>query len=317
MILSSARGRRGVEIRAAAQPRPAAALEDVGLVYGGPEALEVELERRLLAALGAPPPRRENAWTRAELKARLAFHEAPAGLAARLVDAASAFPDEDAATALGNALDAALRFEPIEAELRRPVMVVGPPGAGKTATAAKLAVRAVLAGRPAGLITTDSSAGAASQIGTFAEMIRMPVETAESPEALGAAAAKLARIDGGRAVVVDTAGVNPFDGGDLSALRALIEASGAEPVLVLPAGGGSDLEDVAAAMRTLGARRILATKLDIARRLGGLLKASEAGGMALSLGSSSPYIAETLETLHPFALARRFLDLGPPPEDAP
>jgi flagellar biosynthesis GTPase FlhF len=49
IILSSQRGRRGVEIRAAAERKPAATLENVDAAYGRLAALEAEMERRLLA----------------------------------------------------------------------------------------------------------------------------------------------------------------------------------------------------------------------------------------------------------------------------
>jgi flagellar biosynthesis protein FlhF len=84
--------------------------------------------------------------------------------------------------------------------------------------------------------------------------------------------------------------------------------------MVLPATGGSDLEDMAAAMRPLRARRLIATKLDMVRRLGGLVRAALAGRLALSLGSASPYIADLPEAMQPFSLARRLLGAHPMPE---
>lgn len=77
------------------------------------------------------------------------------------------------------------------------------------------------------------------------------------------------------------------------------------------AQGGRDLEDQAVIFKALGARRIVATRLDVARRLGGLIRAARTAGLALAQGSASPYIAETMEPLNPFALARRLLTGDP------
>ena len=56
-------------------------------------------------------------------------------------------------------------FAPLDGETRRPLLLAGPPGAGKTVTAAKLATRAVVAGKPVrGFETVDQ------QLHFFADM---------------------------------------------------------------------------------------------------------------------------------------------------
>jgi len=67
------------------------------------------------------------------------------------------------------------------------VMLIGPTGAGKTTTIAKIAARAALIdGRRVGLITLDNyRIGGIDQIRTFAELIGVPLEVAETPAALG------------------------------------------------------------------------------------------------------------------------------------
>lgn len=308
VILSSQRGKHGIEVRAAAERK--AQLEDLDGAYGRFAALESEMERRLLAALAEPrsaPRAAPPAWTLDLVEKRLAFHETPRKLAATLTATARKFEDVDGLNALAQALDAHLEFAPLPPDLESPIALIGPPGAGKTASAAKLAVRAVLSGRPAAIISADTSAGAASQIEAFAQIIRMPVLSAETPEALTDAIAELRATHGELALIIDTPGVNPFDRTDSQLLKNLLAASGAEPVLVTQAHGGGDLEDQALLFRALGARRLIATRLDLTRRLGGLLAAVAASGLALAQGAASPYIAETLEPMNPFALARRLL----------
>lgn len=310
VILSSHRGKRGVEVKAAAEKRLALDLEDVDAAYSRLAALEAEFERRLIAAVAeqrSAPAGAPEIWTDETVVARLMFHEMPRALIERLCATAAKLSEAPGPTALAQAFDAHLAFRPLSAELETPVALVGPPGAGKTACAAKLAVRAVLAGRSAALVSTDTSAGAASQIEAFAELIRLPVVASVPPDGLADTLARLQSEDANRAVIIDTPGVNPFDRAESAQLRITLEASGAEPVLVTPAHGGGDLEDHALMFKALGAQRMIVTRLDIARRLGGLVAAASASGLAFAQGSASPYIAETLEPMNPFALARHLL----------
>ncbi len=115
----------------------------------------------------------------------LAFHRVPAALADRLLGAAAALPGGGAEAALAGALDAVLRFAALPAADGptttggRPIMLVGPPGAGKTATAAKLCALARLEDRAASVITMDTvKAGGLAQITSFAEIIRQVVQSA-------------------------------------------------------------------------------------------------------------------------------------------
>lgn len=317
VILSSQRGRRGIVVKAAAERKAPAQLEDVEGIYGRLAALEAELERRLIAAVAEqrpPPPRIAETWTSDAVATRLVFHETPQPLIAKLIRTAEKLGGEPGPAWLGMALDAHFAFRPLPPDLETPIVLVGPPGAGKTACAAKLAVRSVLAGRSATLISADTSAGAASQIGAFADLIRMQVECVETPEALAAAVARQKADDPDRALIIDTPGANPFDPAEMTHLRALVQASDAEPILVTPTVGGGDLEDCVMMFASLGARRLIATRLDIARRLGALLQAVSAAGLAFAQGGSSPYIAETLEPLNPFSLARRLLTGAPEPQ---
>lgn len=316
VILSSQRSRRGIEVKAAAERSPHAASGEEAAVQRL-AALEAELERRLVAAVSqpdsAPTLAIRDPWTEESVAAKLRFHELGAAFIADLMDDAARLGAAAGPDSLGQALDRHIAFAPLAAEPDGPVVLIGQPGAGKTAAAAKIAVRAVLAGRAATLVTTDPSAGAHAQITAFADLIRLPVEAAADAAALAELVARLTAEDPARVLVIDTQGVNPFDRTEITELRGLINACGprAEPVLVAHAQGGRDLEDQALIFKALGAKRMIATRLDIARRLGGVLTAARTAGLALAQASSSPYIAETLEPLNPFALARRLLTGDP------
>jgi flagellar biosynthesis protein FlhF len=109
-------------------------------------------------------------------------------------------------------------------------------------------------------------------------------------------------------VFVDTAGTNPFDPNDLAMLAESIDAAGAEPLLVLAAGGDPmESVDIAAAYASLGVRRLFVSKLDLARRLGGLLAAVDAAAAAFSEASVSYQVADGLRPLNAVTLARLLL----------
>lgn len=248
-------------------------------------------------AAAAPPP------------GPLAFHNAPPALAAAL-----------GRGPLEAALAAALRFAPLPEGRERPLMLVGPPGAGKTLTCAKLAARLVMAGTPPVVVTTDGQrAGASAQLAAFTGVLGLTLALAPSPAALGKA---LARRAAGQPAIVDSAGCDPFDAAQAMLLHALARAAGADLVLVLPAGlDAAEAADLARAFVALGARHLLPTRLDAARRLGAVLAAAEAGPLALTEAGTGADVAAGLEPLTPAHLAARLTaaprrGLGPTPQEA-
>lgn len=210
---------------------------------------------------------------------------------------AGAFPGPD----LSAALAARIAFEPLPED--RPLLLVGPPGAGKTLTCAKLAARAKMAGHTPIVVTADGArAGAVEQLAAFTRLLRITLAVAAVPEAL--AKALQARAPG-QLALVDGFGCDPFDEAQAERLYRLIRAADATPVLVLPAGMDSEESaEVARAFHQLGARHLLPTRLDMARRLGGVLSAA-CTGLALTEAGIGPQVAHGLQPLSPAWLAAR------------
>jgi flagellar biosynthesis protein FlhF len=273
---------------------------DIDAPPGGPA--------RVVAAPGAPRPADASAAepgraqvARSALATLLARHNVPAGLAARMLR--SEFAGDRLATSLPAALAATLEFArlPVGAAASR-ILVAGPAGAGKTATCAKLAARILLAGGQPCLASTDDwRVGGAEQLRRYAEALGCAFEEATKPQDLVALAS---RLPAGTALVVDTPGIDPAHAAEIDALAGWSAALRVAPILVLPAGLDADeAADTALGFAALGATTLVASRVDAARRLGGILSAADAASLALAAAGNSPRIADGLVDLDAQALA--------------
>jgi len=234
--------------------------------------------------LAAPDPAR---------LASLDFH----GVRAPLHDA---LQRGDLESALANALPfAALPLT------EQPLLLVGLPGAGKTLTVARLATRLVMAGTNPLVITADGKrAGATEQLAAFTKLLGIRLLVACHPITVSRA---LTHRQNATAVLIDSPGCDPLDPTQLDELTALAAAAGATMVPVLPAGlDAAESSDLARAYAAAGARLLVATRLDLARRLGGILAAASAG-LALAEAGIGPGAADGLQPITPAWLATRLL----------
>jgi flagellar biosynthesis protein FlhF len=232
----------------------------------------------------------------ARLPEALRRHNLPASLGARL-----------AGVPLADALRRALRFDTLPQD--GTLLLLGPPGAGKTLSCAKLATRLVLAGTTPLLVTADGRrAGAAEQLAAFARVLNLPLAVAATP---GSLAKALTRRADGQPAIVDMPGCDPFEVASLRRQEALNEAARGSAVLVLPAGlDAEEAAEAAGVFRNLGCRHLLPTRLDAARRWGGVLAAASAADLALTEGGTGQDVATGLTPLSPEWLAQRLEATG-------
>lgn len=232
----------------------------------------------------------------------LAAHGVPRAIIARLLADAPTGID-----ALATRLGVVFKFASLfERSSRSPILIAGPAGSGKTLTVAKLAARTVMTGGEAHVVTTDTlNAGGIERLATFARAMRVPLDVAERPSDL---ARMLDRAKPEAQIIIDTPATNPFHADDLARVGEAIAAVGADACLTLPVGlDPAEAADTAEAFGAIGCPRLIATRLDAARRLGSLLAAATAGQLSIAEAGVAPLAADGLMVLTPRLLAERLM----------
>lgn len=232
-----------------------------------------------------------------EITETMLRHAVPEEVLDQVVSCASILGLDEPRVALLSAIESLFKFTPLPTEpSRSPIMMIGPPGAGKTLAAAKMAARSSMNGLNVAVITTDvERAGGQEQLEAFTRLMDINLKIAKTPTALKEVLLETKAYD---QVIIDTAGANPFDTESLKHLARLIGTAEIDPVLVLPAGSDSEeAGEMAKIFATVGAQRLLPTRVDVARRLGSLLSAAYQGGLGFADISSTAKVADGLSQL--------------------
>jgi flagellar biosynthesis protein FlhF len=232
-------------------------------------------------------------------------HSVPDEVMENIIAAVSMMNVDDPLAALSGALQNLFEFKPLPTKTYgKPLILVGPPGAGKTLAAAKIAARGALSGSKVAVITTDTvRAGGVEQLEAFTRLMKIDLKKASTPQDVKA---RLSEIKNADQIIIDTAGVNPFDPESVKLLARIIGVADMDPVLVLPAGMDADESgDVARVFAMVGARSLLPTRVDVTRRLGSLLSAAQLGGLSFTEVSNTAKVADGLSPLS----ARRLTQL--------
>jgi flagellar biosynthesis protein FlhF len=109
-------------------------------------------------------------------------------------------------------------------------------------------------------------------------------------------------------VFIDSPGLNPFKQSDLDYLASLVEVADVEPILVLAAGADpAEAAEVGEAFGSVGATRLLATRLDTTRRLGSIMAAADAAPLMFCDVSASPRVVNGVTPISAAIMARMLM----------
>ena len=153
------------------------------------------------------------------------------------------------------------------------IALVGPTGAGKTTTIAKLAARWSMqhGSKDLALVSTDGyRIGAREQLMTYARILGAPMHVANNGKEL---ARVLERLKSKKLVLIDTAGMGPRDVRLSEQLAALqLGAARARVLLALPSQGEAHaLEEIVKSFASVAPTACILTKVDEAASLGAVV----------------------------------------------
>ena len=206
---------------------------------------------------------------------------------------------------LVHAITKSVRFGDLPLEAHgKPLLVTGEPGAGKTLSIIKLATRLVLGGRSPLVISADGcKAGAIEQLAAMTQLLGLTMIVATDPQQVSRA---LGRRRDGAPVLIDAPGLALHQATEQAHLAELADATDAHLVLVMPAGlDPREAADLACLHGALGVGQMIATRLDIARRLGGVVEAAWRAGLTLTEAGTGPHAADGLVPLTARLIADR------------
>lgn len=190
------------------------------------------------------------------------------------------------------------------------IALVGPTGAGKTTTIAKLASRfaAEHAPRDVALVTTDTRRiGAREQLYGFGRQLGIAVHEAENGSDLGLL---LERLSDYKLVLVDTAGMGQRDRGLAAQLQWLRAAGQIRTLLTLPANlGFQDMDEVVRRFAPASPEGLVLTKLDETGRFGAALSVAVDHQLPISWVADGQDVPADLQRASAANLVLRLEDL--------
>lgn len=211
--------------------------------------------------------------------------------------------------ALREALSSRLAPMATGAEARTNIEVfVGPPGAGKTTTIAKLAAQArARRGARLSLLAADGfRVGAVEQLRLYSEIIGSPFSVARTAADIDAAVTTLRG-----PVLVDTAGRSPSDGALTDVFAALANRPGVRTHLVMPASLSSrQAERLLDRYEAARPNRVVLTKTDEVDNWAQMLPVLHARGLSLSFLGTGQRVPDDLVAVTPDVLAGAVLGDG-------
>ena len=191
-----------------------------------------------------------------------------------------------------------------EGKKRRVQVLIGPTGAGKTTTTAKLAAHYTLEKRKkVALVTMDTyRIAAAEQLRVYADIMAIPLAVASEKAALKRAMDRFADFD---VVLVDTPGKGRSDVAYMENLQEALQGELAPEIhlLVNLTSSRESIKDAAARFGAFSYDNLILTKADECRSFGFLYDVIENIGRPLSFVTNGQAVPQDIERADPAKLA--------------
>lgn len=205
------------------------------------------------------------------------------------------------------ALDRQYQFLPMLGTESKVKMFMGTPGSGKSTAIAKAATKAKLRGNKSVIVSTDNSkAGANQQLEAFAKILNVDFFFFKEARALY----EFIRMPPYEYdyFFIDTPGINPFIDREVEKVAPFSESIKADKVLTMDAGRNvRDALESADIFAGLGATLLMPTRLDLTRRIGGVITVADYCKFSFCGASISSSIAAGLAQVDSKSLARLIL----------
>ncbi|MDL5366708.1 flagellar biosynthesis protein FlhF [Xanthomonas sp. NCPPB 2654] len=190
------------------------------------------------------------------------------------------------------------------------IALIGPTGAGKTTTIAKLASRFLErhAARDVALVTTDTiRVGGREQLHSYGRQLGIAVHEADSDAALQQL---LERLRDYKLVLIDTAGMGQRDRALVAQLHWLRASRVVRSLLVLPANAHfSDLDEVVRRFAGADPQGVILTKLDETGRFGSALSVVADHRLPITWVTDGQRVPDDLHRANAASLVLRLEDL--------
>lgn len=204
-------------------------------------------------------------------------------------------------------LNSLFKYVPLFDQKHTVKMFMGTPGSGKSTAIAKVATQAKIKKINTVIISTDNvRAGANKQLEAFAKILELDFIFHKDAKSLF----KFLQNEAGNygLILIDTPGINPFVPAEVDKVAAISEVAKGEKILTLDAGRlVEEAVESAEIFSRLGARVLLPTRLDLTRRIGGVLTVAACCDYAFSTASVNASIANGLAPVTAQSLARLIL----------
>ncbi|MGI6176566.1 MAG: flagellar biosynthesis protein FlhF [Christensenellales bacterium] len=249
-----------------------------------------------------------------EVYDRLIAQDVQDHLARRICSDVNAIADkiDEEPKKIAQELIAEMLGEPARIKLRKCqqniLMLLGPTGVGKTTTLVKLAgMYAIGQGLKVGLINTDTYRVAAQeQLNTYAEILEIPIITIYTPEEMTDALKALQDRD---VILIDTAGKSTGDAQYHADLRAYLEKSGAQEVLLAfsAATGYAACREMIENFSFLEDYSLIITKLDEVSVLGNIMNIMDLAQKPVAFVTTGQNVPQDIEIPHIPAIVQKLL----------